>query len=129
VAELPDRQEASVDGQEVVEGRWLTAADALARSDELLLPPPQLRTVWELREARTPQDVLALARSRAPHVRPLVPRFAPIASAPGGFALLLPWDPDHDALGTGDASAWPPNHPLAGGPGRFVREGSVWRQL
>jgi 8-oxo-dGTP pyrophosphatase MutT (NUDIX family) len=129
VAELPPGQEATPDGAEVVESQWATPKDALARSDELLLPPPQLRTVWELRGAATPIELLALARARSPHVRALVPRFAPLPETPHEFALLLPWDPDHDALGTGDASPWPADHPLAGGPSRFVREGAAWRQL
>ena len=129
VAELPAGQDASPDGAEVVEGQWVAPADALVRSDELLLPPPQLRSVWELRAARTPAEVVALARARAPHVRALVPRFAPLPGTPHGFALLLPWDPDHDALGTGDAHPWPTDHPLGGGPSRFVREGTAWRQL
>lgn len=126
VALLPAGQAAEIDGQELVEARWVTARDALAESDALHLPPPQLRTVWELRDVANPADLLALARARAAHTAPLLPRYAPL---PGGFALLLPWDPEYATLGTGEAAPLAPGHPLAGGPSRFVLEGEAWRHV
>ena len=129
LAVLPAGQVATIDGQELVEARWVTPRDALAQAAELHLPPPQLRTVWELRAVTSVSQALELSRARAPHVRPLLPRFAPLPDAPGGFALLLAWDPDYEALGTGEAAPLPADHPLAGGPGRFVLDEGVWRQV
>jgi 8-oxo-dGTP pyrophosphatase MutT (NUDIX family) len=124
VAELPPGQTPSFDHAETIEELWTTPGDALARSAELNLPPPQLRTLLEIQAAATrgPAAVLELARARGPHVRPIVPRLAPGPT----IALLLPWDPGYrDALGEGEAL--PPDHPLGGGPSRFVLEGNVWR--
>lgn len=129
LAALPAGQVASIDGRELVDERWVAPRDALERAAELHLPPPQLRTLWELRDVAGVEAAQALARSRAPHVAPLLPRFAPIADAPGGFALLLPWDPGYEGLGTGEAAHLAADHPLAGGPGRFVLDDGVWRQL
>lgn len=129
LAALPAGQRASIDGRELVEERWVTPGEALEAAAELCLPPPQLRTLWELREVGAVDGALALARRRAPHVAPLLPRFAPLADAPGGFALLLPWDPGYEAQGTGEAHPLALDHPLAGGPSRFVLDEGAWRQL
>ncbi|MBA3540292.1 MAG: NUDIX domain-containing protein, partial [Deltaproteobacteria bacterium] len=48
IAELPPGQSSSVDDIEIVEQAWVRPADAIARIGELALPPPQLRTFWEL---------------------------------------------------------------------------------
>jgi 8-oxo-dGTP pyrophosphatase MutT (NUDIX family) len=48
VGELPPGQEPEFDANEVVAQVWLAPEDAAARSAELALPPPQLRTLWEL---------------------------------------------------------------------------------
>lgn len=130
VGAVPAGTEATIDGQEVVEACWVTPTDGLRRSHELHLPPPQLRTLWELQgaEAGGPAAVLALARERGPHVAPIVPRFAPLPDAPGGFALLLPWDAGYEGLGTGARHDWPAGHPLAGGPSRFHLVEERWRQ-
>ncbi len=132
LAVLPAGQTASVDGQELVDLRWVAPGEALASAAELHLPPPQLRTLWELGGARGADGALALARARAAHVTPLVPRYAPLDpppdDSPAGFALLLPWDPGYASHGTGDAAPLPHDHPLAGGPSRFVLDDGLWRQ-
>ncbi len=131
VAELPPGQTPSFDRKETIEELWVTPEDALARSDELNLPPPQLRTLLELSAVakRGPGAILELARARTPHVKPIVPRFAPMPELPGGFALLLPWDPEYETRGTGTGEPFAKDHPLAGGPTRFFREGAHWRQV
>lgn len=128
LAELPPGQEPAIDGSEVVEARWASPADALERAGELALPPPQLRTLWDLREARTASELAALARRREPQVVPVVPRFCLEPAAPMGFALLLPWDPEYATRGQGDGEPLPADHPLAGGDSRFVLDGEAgWR--
>ncbi|MGE0712217.1 MAG: NUDIX domain-containing protein [Planctomycetota bacterium] len=128
---LPPGQEASPDDAEMTEQRWLTPSDALAQADALELPPPQLRTLRELEPAarRGPDAVLELARARAPHLRPIVPRFAKVPAAPEGFALLLPWDHEYETLGTGAGDPFPQDHPLAGGASRFIRDPAGWRHV
>lgn len=131
VAELPAGETPRFDGAETVEQLWITPEDALARSAELYLPPPQLRTLLDIRDVarRGPAAILAFARGREPHVRPIVPRFAKVASAPSGFALLLPWDPEYDTIGQGDGERFANDHPFAGGPTRFFMEGLVFKHV
>ncbi len=128
VAALPEGQTPSFDNRETVDEIWVTPEEALARAGELRLPPPQVRTFFELREAaaRGTDAVFALARQRAGTPHPIMPRMCP---TDGGFALLLPWDPDYESRGTGDARPMPAGHPLAGGPSRFVLEDGTWRNI
>lgn len=127
-ARLPPGQTPSFDDRETVDEAWVTPADGLARADDLHLPPPQLRTLWELRDAaeRGVDATLAVADERAPHIAPFLPRACPLGS---GFALLMPWDPDYDSRGAGDAAPLPPAHPLATGPSRFVFEEQQWKHV
>jgi 8-oxo-dGTP pyrophosphatase MutT (NUDIX family) len=127
VAELPAGQTPRFDAKETVEELWVTPAEGLRRADELNLPPPQLRTLLEIRDAarRGPSAVIELARGRK--VRPIVPRYAPMPELPGGFSLLLPWDSEYQTRGTGDGEAF--EEDLKVGSKRFFREGTLWRQV
>ena len=131
VGVLPEGAEPRFDGAETVEQLWVTPEDALARSLELNLPPPQLRTLHDLREVarRGPAAVLAFARVREKQIRPIVPRLALIEGAPNGFALLAPWDPEYTTIGLGEGEPFPADHPFAGGPSRFFMEGTAWRHV
>lgn len=125
---LPPGEEPSIDNKEAVEGFWVTPEEALARSRELRLHPPQVRTFVELRAAAD-QGVDALVAStlaRAEHKHPILPRMAPMGA---GFALLLPWDPEYLSAGTGEARPMPANHPLAVGASRFVLEDHTWKHI
>ncbi|MBK9035127.1 MAG: NUDIX domain-containing protein [Myxococcales bacterium] len=127
VAVLPEGQAPSFDSQETVDEAWVTPAAALARAQELALPPPQVRILADLGAAATVDDALALTRAAGAHPHPIMPRMAPIAGA--GFALLLPWDPDYLTTGTGDSAPIPGDHPLAVGPSRFVLEDRTWKNI
>lgn len=129
VAELPTGQVPSFDNRETVDEFWVTPAEALARAGELRLPPPQVRTFHDIRAAaETGYDALvALCAERALHRHPLMPRMAPLPG--GGFALLLPWDPDYVSRGQGDLYEIPADHPLATGPSRFVLEEMAWKNV
>src|SRR5690606_4707284 len=48
VAECPAAQEPAFDDDETVEQVWVTPSEGVVRAAELSLPPPQLRTLWEL---------------------------------------------------------------------------------
>jgi 8-oxo-dGTP pyrophosphatase MutT (NUDIX family) len=127
-AELPAGQAPTVDDRETVDLVWVTPEEALARAGELRLPPPQVRTMYDLLEAaaRGPRAVLALADERARHPHPVVPRALTTPSQPGGIVLLLPWDPEYGSA-PGDGIEIPPEHPLARGPSRFVLGDQGWQ--
>jgi 8-oxo-dGTP pyrophosphatase MutT (NUDIX family) len=130
VAELPPNQTPSFDDVETVDEVWVTPGEALERAGELRLPPPQVRTLYDLREAAAdgPAAVLALADQRARHPHPVVPKPIPMETAAAGFVLLLPWDPDY-AAAEGDGIEMPADHPLALGPSRFVLTDNGWRNV
>jgi 8-oxo-dGTP pyrophosphatase MutT (NUDIX family) len=127
VAELPPGQTPSYDNVETVDEVWVTPDEALARAGDLRLPPPQLRTMYDLQQAATrgPKEVLALARKRARHPLEIMPRAREIAEGQSGFALLLPWDPDY-VTADGEGIEIPPDHPMAKGPSRFVLGSAGW---
>lgn len=128
LARLPAGQTPSFDNRETVDEVWVTADEALERAGELRLPPPQVRTFYELRQAAALgwEGVLAEAEHRAAHAFPIMPRMCP---ASGGFALLLPWDPEYGERGTGDAHPMPAGHPLGTGPSRFILEDGTWKNV
>ncbi len=127
VAELPVGQTPAFDAVETVDEIWVTPAEALARAGELRLPPPQVRTMYDLRHAATAGvgAVIALAEERARDRHPITPRVTDAEGAPGGFALLLPWDPEYGNA-PGEGVAIPTDHPLADGPSRFVLTANGW---
>ncbi len=132
LAVLPAGESAAFDNNEMVDEVWVTPDEALANASELRLPPPQLRTFLDLREpARAGIDaLLAEAAFRAAQPHPVLPRMAaPVAGEPMGVTLLLPWDPEYQSRGTGDALVMPAHHPLAVGPSRFVLEGASWKHI
>ncbi len=127
VASAPASQAPDTAGGELAGARWLAPSEALDAAAELKLPPPQIRTLRDLRvlSGRGGMDeILASCAERAKHPFPILPRAAP---AGDGFALLLPWDPEYDGLGQGESRPMPANHPLAEGPSRFILEDATWK--
>src|SRR5439155_14782759 len=100
VTELPPGQEPRFDATETVDQIWIAPSEAIARSGELQLPPPQVRTCWELAELPTIEAVLAAGRARGEEPHSIMPRLSP-GERP---CLLLPWDPEYMVKGTGDAT-------------------------
>lgn len=127
VTELPHGQEPSFDNVETVEQVWVRPADAIARAGELALPPPQLRTMHELAELATIDDVLAAGAARGDEPHPILPRLRQPADA--GVTLLLPWDPEYVAAGSGDAAPMTYTPAWARGPSRFVMEDRAWKHI
>ena len=125
VAELPAGQEPHFDQTETVDQVWLTPHDAIERGAELQLPPPQLRTCWELGQHATIEEVLAAGRARAAEPHPIMPRLA-VAERP---CLLLPWDAEYTTSGTGDATPMLDRPSWARGPSRFVMEDRRWKHV
>ena len=127
VCELPTGQDPSFDDIETVEQVWIRPADAIARAGELALPPPQLRTCWELAQLPTIDAVIAEGRARAEEPHPILPRLALAGGGPP--CLLLPWDPDYVEGGTGDGAPLTYRPRWARGPSRFIMEDRAWKHV
>jgi 8-oxo-dGTP pyrophosphatase MutT (NUDIX family) len=126
VAELPPGEQPQFDRVETVDMMWVTPRDAIERAGEFGLPPPQIRTCWELAEHPTIAAVLAAARERAQEPHAILPRAAAVRDRP---CLLLPWDPEYTTKGTGDAAPMLQRPRWARGPSRFVLEDSRWNHV
>jgi 8-oxo-dGTP pyrophosphatase MutT (NUDIX family) len=125
VCEIPAGQDPSFDDVETVDQTWVRPREAIARAGELALPPPQIRTFWELSQLDTIEEVLAAGRARGDEPHPIMPRLR--AEAPGVTrSLLLPWDPEYTEAGTGDATPLTYTPSWAVGPSRFVMEDRKW---
>jgi len=110
------RDEVRVDGGEIHEHRWFTAAAALVAqsSQEIDLPPPTFVTLATLREHRSPVDAIAAAAAREPFV--YLPRLTKVA---GGLGSLYPGD-----------AGWETRDPEApGARHRLLMIESGWRYL
>ena len=132
VMELPAGQQPQCDATETIDQLWVSPAEAIDRAGELQLPPPQVRTCWELAEHTTIEAVLASGRRRATEPHPILPRLAPsVASTTGVVApcLLLPWDSEYTVIGTGDSAPLTYSPAWARGPSRFVLEDRRWKHV
>ncbi len=128
VCELPSGQVPSFDEIETVEELWVSPADAIERAGELRLPPPQIRTCWELAQLGSIEAVLAEGQARAAEPHPIMPRRR--SGAPDEPpCLLLPWDPEYTVAGTGDATPLTYQPRWARGPSRFVLEDRAWKHV
>ena len=128
VCELPSGQVPTFDAIETVEQIWVTPDDAIARAGELDLPPPQIRTMWELSEHGTIDQVFTAARARATEPHPIMPRLRTMTT--GSLpCLLLPWDPEYTDHATGDATPLTYKPAWARGPSRFVMEDRAWKHV
>jgi 8-oxo-dGTP pyrophosphatase MutT (NUDIX family) len=126
--ELPSGQTPSFDDVETVDEIWVRPADAVARAADLQLPPPQLRTMWELSQLASVEEVLAAGRARAEEPHPIMPRLRAVAGAESP-CLLLPWDPEYTQTGTGDATPLAYTPRWATGPSRFILENRTWKHV
>jgi 8-oxo-dGTP pyrophosphatase MutT (NUDIX family) len=125
IIELPAGQDPHFDATETVDQIWITPQQAIARAAELQLPPPQVRTCWELAQYPILPAVFAAGRQRAEEPHPIMPRLAP-GERP---CLLLPWDPEYLTKGTGESTPLTYNPHWAIGPSRFVLEDRAWKHV
>jgi 8-oxo-dGTP pyrophosphatase MutT (NUDIX family) len=123
VAELPVGQVATCDQAETVEQHWLTCAQALANAGDLCLPPPQIRTLYEMSNITTFAELTSIARRRQQHAATILPRQGQDSR---GFCLLMPWDPDYVTVGQGESAAMSNPPWWAIGPSRFVKTTAGW---
>ncbi|RZT89077.1 hypothetical protein EV383_6034 [Pseudonocardia sediminis] len=91
VARVPDGQRADDGTTEAVEARWWSPAHALASYEEreIELMAPTLRTLQEIAEHDTADDVFAAAEHRT--ISPVIPR---VRREGRSVAVVLPGDPD-----------------------------------
>ncbi len=127
VCELPSGQDPSFDDIETVDQAWVTPQDAIVRAGALALPPPQMRTMWELAEHPTIERVLAASKLRAEEPHPILPRLRTMQPGDTGPTLLMPWDPEYVDGGTGDSAPLTYTPAWARGPSRFVLEDRTWK--
>jgi 8-oxo-dGTP pyrophosphatase MutT (NUDIX family) len=125
IALMPEGQVASPDNKETVDEVWVTPTEAIERSKELNLPPPQLRTMYELVEPAEfgLAGVLKEAEARAEQPHAILPRACASAD---GLTLLMPWDAQYESEGNGASLPIAEGHPLAWGPTRFVLKEGAW---
>jgi 8-oxo-dGTP pyrophosphatase MutT (NUDIX family) len=93
VAEAPPGAEATVDGSECVDARWLRPAAALQAHErgELMLVFPTIKHLEALAGMASVADTLEKARTR--EVVPVQPR---VVVTEGKAAVLLPGDPGYE---------------------------------
>ncbi len=97
VARAPDGAEATVDGEECVDSRWLRPQQALDayQRDELLLVFPTIRHLQELAMFESVEHVLDTGRQR--QIQPIEPR---VVLDQGGVArVLLPGEDGYETAG------------------------------
>jgi 8-oxo-dGTP pyrophosphatase MutT (NUDIX family) len=92
-AQAPPGTEATPDGSECVDARWLRPAAALAAhaQDELALVFPTIKHLELLAESASVDETLAAARARP--VKPIMPK---VAIRDGSAKVLLPGEPGYD---------------------------------
>lgn len=90
VAELPEGASVSVDGEEMVEARWVRPEDAVAehQAGKLRLPPPTVVSLIDLSQHRSVDAAVATAHRRIP------PYFFPkvCTKDPEDVVMLYPGD-------------------------------------
>jgi 8-oxo-dGTP pyrophosphatase MutT (NUDIX family) len=130
VAVLPPGQRPSFDTVETVDELWVTPGEALLRAGELRLPPPQVRTMFDLLGAAEQglSAVIQLAAERSKNPHPIMPKAKSLGGDTQDFALLLPWDPEY-ASAPGEGIEMTSEHPLAQGPSRFMLGENGWEQV
>jgi 8-oxo-dGTP pyrophosphatase MutT (NUDIX family) len=92
-APAPPGTEATPDGNECVDARWLRPAAALAAhvQDELALVFPTIKHLELLSESASVGETLAAARARP--IEPVMPK---VAVRDGSAQVLLPGEPGYD---------------------------------
>jgi 8-oxo-dGTP pyrophosphatase MutT (NUDIX family) len=94
LAALPDGQEATIDGDEIVDEGWFTPAGALAAHErgEIALVFPTIKHLEQIGAFPSADALLDYARGR--EVRPIQPR---VVTDGETARLLLPGEPGYDA--------------------------------
>ncbi|MBI5845580.1 MAG: NUDIX domain-containing protein [Deltaproteobacteria bacterium] len=118
-ARMPKGQEPVPDGDELVEGLWISPAEALSRQAEGGLPlfPPTLFTLWEI--GQSPSFESLAEKAVGNDLGPVLPQ--PFYSG-DSMGVLLPHDPEY---GIDDFR----QEARPGKPSRVVARRGVWELL
>ncbi len=92
LARMPSNQIPVHDSIELTDSLWITPADALVRqkAGELLLMPPTLKTMEELADFSSVDQLFTEAASR--EIQPILPQ---TFTTSDGFGVKLPHDPEY----------------------------------
>lgn len=122
LARLPEGQRPLEDQREATEQAWMSPQSALDASErgELVLPPPTLRNLEDLRASPTLDALFERARRRT--IAPILPKMTLVEER---ITILLPWDPLYVGA-EGRALELGSPHPMAQGPSRIVLDGHHW---
>jgi 8-oxo-dGTP pyrophosphatase MutT (NUDIX family) len=93
VAEMPEGQEPEVDGEEIIDARWLSPTAALDahRADELELVFPTIKQLESMAHHRSAAELMAAARA-VTEIPPIEPRVVVEGGQP---RILLPGEPGY----------------------------------
>jgi 8-oxo-dGTP pyrophosphatase MutT (NUDIX family) len=94
VATMPAGQEPEIDGDEIIDARWMRPSDALAasRAHEILLFVPTAKELEGLSEFGSAAELLEFADSRV--IEPVEPR---VVGSGEQAQVVLPGEPGYDA--------------------------------
>ncbi len=117
LARMPAAQEAWHDNMELVDSIWVTPGEALEqqRSGKIVLMPPTFKTLEELSEHDSIDEVFSAAASR--EVYPILPQ---AFALDGGWGVKLPHDPEYTIAGR-------KRPPRPGETSRVVFRDGLWR--
>jgi 8-oxo-dGTP pyrophosphatase MutT (NUDIX family) len=117
VARMPEGQSPAHDSVETVESLWVTPREAIAKNDsgEILLMPPTLKTLDELCQFRSLDEIFHKASQQ--EINPILPQ--PFKSG-DAFGVKLPHDPEYSIMAY---KRWASSEE----PSRIVFGNGVWR--
>lgn len=100
VAVAPSGQECRPDNDEITRGIWVNSMEALKGNDagEIPLSPPTLVTLQGLLRYSSVTDVLREAKRKFWGAA----KMPKLLSSNNGPLIVLPWDPSHDHIGSGE---------------------------
>ena len=115
LARHPEGQEASHDQKETTAGIWRTPQRALEENlkGELVLSPPTLKTLEDLAQLRTIDEVFASVGKK--EANPVLPVLIDLSDGP---LLVFPWDPEYDLFQRGTFPK-PMDHGCPSGPNDY----------
>src|SRR4030042_3096998 len=99
LARHPERQEASYDQKETMEGIWLSPQRALEENlnRKIALSPPTLKTLEDLSRFKSIEEVFNSLKKD--EICPILPILTKISGEP---AILFPWDQEYEVFERGD---------------------------
>ncbi len=123
ITEVAPEEQASIDLIEATKSTWLSpsAAAQANQAGDILLMPPTVHLLDELRQYPLRAEVFEAARTRA--VAPILPRINKIGER---MAIILPWDPLYPTS-EGESLEFDKTNPFTQTASRIVLHESIWK--